>query len=146
MHKLSNEILLNLGIKIKKYAEGSESIAVPSPASAAPTLTDIPPDTYEFGDVDGFRKRLYEKLKKAIAEAPPITYGNYELRFENVDYSDPEIYSIEDEHKALITGRDLVRRLKGSVILRDVTTGKILDQRNMTLLRVPYVTRFGTFV
>jgi DNA-directed RNA polymerase beta subunit len=146
MHTLSDEILLNLGIKIKKYAEGGESLSVPSPVSASPTLADIPPDTYEFGDIDGFRKRLYEKLKKAVAEAPPIQYGNYELRFEDVDYSDPEIYSIEDEHKALITGRDLVRRLKGRVVLRDVTTGKILDQRNMTLLRVPYVTRFGTFV
>lgn len=111
-----------------------------------PTSGDIPPDTTSVGDIYALRKRILQKVKDAVASAPPLTYGNYELRIENVEYDDEDEVPISQQKQAIFAGKTIGKRLRGDVILRDLTTKRDLSRRRLTLANVPYLTEHGSFI
>lgn len=110
-----------------------------------PTVADIPPDTVSLDDVDQLRKRILDRTKQVFSELPPLRYGNYELRIENVDYDNFRPYGISDEMQAILNSRSLTTRLRGDIVLKDLQTGQE-QRKRITLLNVPYMTKQGTFI
>ena len=68
------------------------------------------------------------------------------MELHDVEYTDPEEYSIAEQKKALHEDKFVGRRLRGTVTLRDANTGDILDSKQMTLMKVPWLTDRGTFI
>lgn len=109
---------------------------------------DVPDgvDLYDFEDFATSRKLLYDDTKAALASQFPKEHNGVRMELSDLDYADPEDYSVADQKKALLNDEYLGRRLRGKVRLTDVTTGEVLDERTMTLMKVPYLTERGTFI
>lgn len=108
-----------------------------------------PPPGVELRDPDDFktlRTRIYDKSKDAIEKSFPQIYGGVRLELHNVAYHDPEEYSLKEEKSALAQDQFLGRRLRGTLKLFDHKTGDLIDEKNTTLMRVPYLSQRGTFI
>lgn len=108
-----------------------------------------PPPGVELRDPDDFktlRTRIYDRAKDAIVKSFPQVYGGVRLELDNVGYHDPEEYSLAEEKKALASDQFLGRRLRGTLRLFDHNTNELLDEKNTTLMKVPYLSQRGTFI
>ena len=109
---------------------------------------EAPPgvELYDLDDHASARKRIFDGVKKEFLSVFPQAYGGVRLSVDDVDYADPEEYSVKDQKDALLKDKFLARRLRGKLSLHDDKTGELLDSRDMTLMRVPYLTERGTFI
>lgn len=113
--------------------------AAPLKPAAAPAMRD-------FADSLGTRKLVYDNVLTAARGLEPVVNQRHTLKLIDVDYNDPEEYSIRDQKQAILGGKTLTRRLKGTWQLIDNTTGQVIDQRSQTVARVPFLTNRGTFI
>lgn len=109
---------------------------------------ELPDDIelYDLEDFDTHRKLIFEDSKTALEKQFPKEHNGVRMELKNVKYVDPEHYSIKDQKRALHEDKYLMRRLRGTVILKDAKTGEVLDEKDTTLMRVPYLTDRGTFI
>lgn len=113
----------------------------------ADILTEKPVSVYSMDDYATIRKTLFDNVKNAVARRFPLYNEKYTLALEDVDYDDPEDMDIDTQKQALLEGRSVTRRLRGSWTLRDANTDKVISKtKRMTLMRVPYMTDRGTFI
>lgn len=104
-------------------------------------------ELYDWEDYDTSRNLILNDVKDTMAKQFALKEHNgVQLSISDLEYVDPEHYSLSDQKKALHKDDFLARRLKGTVTLKDSNTGEILDQKNMTLMKVPYLTGRGTFI
>ena len=102
---------------------------------------------YDWEDFDTSRNLIQNDVKDTLAKQFALKEHNgVQLSITDLKYVDPEYYSISDQKKALHNDDFLARRLRGTVTLKDSNTGELLDQKEMTLLKVPYLTGRGTFI
>ena len=99
-----------------------------------------------FSDHAAWRSKIFGDVKSAVETSFPKTYGNIRLEVSDLDYQDPETYSLEDQKNALLNDKYLTRRLRGKLRLFDNTTDELLDEKEHTIMRVPYLTERGTFI
>jgi hypothetical protein len=113
-----------------------------------PDEIEMPPNVElrDFGDFDSARRDIYDRTKQALVESYPMTWGGVRVELEDVDYDGPEEYSLAEQKKALLEDKYLSRRLRGKVKMYDDKTGQLLDENQVSLMRVPYLTRRGTFI
>lgn len=97
-------------------------------------------------DFTSLRKNIYDRTLKEFSRVFPVSSGGMRLSVSDLAYKDPEDYSIDDELKAKLSDRFLSRRLEGTLNLEDEATGKVLENKRVTLMRVPYLTRRGTYI
>ena len=97
-------------------------------------------------DFDTLRNNIFESAKKRLLKSFPHSYNNMRLELNDVDYVDPENYSVEEQKDALLKDKFLSRRLRGTLRLVDETTNSVVEEKPMTLMRVPYLTNRGTFI
>ena len=102
--------------------------------------------TRAFDDAAAARKAIYDNVLTALASLPPLENDRYRLELADVRYVDPEERSLRERKEAILRGDDLVRRVKGTWVLRDARTGAVLQKRRGTIARVPHLTDDGTFV
>lgn len=103
-------------------------------------------DLYDFEDFDTTRQLVFEDAKNTLMKQFPKEHNGVRMELADVDYSDPDHYTLQDQKKALLNDEYLGRRLRGTVRLFDTRTGEMLDERKMTLMKVPYLTDRGTFI
>lgn len=111
--------------------------------------TDVVPHGVDLIDWDDFpkqRKMIFDGVKDSFGKQFPQSFNGVRLEVHDLDYKDPENYSMEDQKKALMENKFLHRRLRGTYRLYDEKTGDLLDQREATMMRVPYLTDRGTFI
>lgn len=102
---------------------------------------------YDWEDHDTSRNLILDDVKSTMEKQfQSKEHNGVKLNISNLRYVDKEHYSIQDQKKALHDDSFLGRRLKGVVTLTDSNTGEVLDQKDMTLLKVPYLTGRGTFI
>lgn len=110
-------------------------------------LTEKPTSVYRMDDYATIRKTLFDNVKNAVQERFPLYNDRYTISVENVEYDDPEIIDIDTQKQAILEGKSCTRRLRGSWVLRDAATDKVVSKtKRMTLMRVPYMTDRGTFI
>jgi len=98
-------------------------------------------------DVKTRRQLVFEGVLDAVRKKFPVSYKGVRMELgDDLEYVDPEHYSLEDQHRAKMRRETLARRLRGTVNLFDEGTGELLDSKKMTLMSVPWMTDRGTFL
>lgn len=141
MSNLSLPSLWNRGLRITPGGLGSFT-RISQPAEQEPDL-----GLEDFTRPDVLRKNVYDKALSAIQGVEPTTNSLHHLSLTNVRYVDPDKYSLADEKKALLEGRSLYRRIRGTWQLADAADpSKIISSKDITVARVPYVSHRGTII
>lgn len=110
-------------------------------------LTEKPDEMYDPLDFKAVRTALYNNSIKAVQTRFPLYNERYALEVTDLGYDDPEDFPLKVQKEAILEGKTLGRRLRGSWVLRDVNTNKVVQKtRRMTILRVPYLTERGTYI
>lgn len=113
----------------------------------ADTLTEKPDVIYRMDDYDTIRRLMFDNVKSAVQQRFPLMNDRYTLSVEDLDYDDPEDIDVDEQKRLLLEGKSSTRRLRGSWVLRDAATDKVVSRtRRMTLMRVPRMTPRGTFI
>lgn len=116
--------------------------APPKPQFTSPSMDQL----RSFSDVSSTRKAIYDSVLAAASAIQPISNEKHTLRLNGVRYIDPELYSNKQHKDAVLGGKTMGRRLKGTWELMDNITGQVIDARDQVLANVPYVTKYGTMV
>ena len=99
-------------------------------------------------DTDGRRDDIEQGVMKAMQTyVHGYEYGGTRLELSDLAYADKPRYTLAEQREALMKDATLARRLRGTVSLVDVESNKPLEVRkNVTLVRVPYLTQRGTMI
>lgn len=100
----------------------------------------------DFTDVPTTRQAIYDNVLKAFNDIGPLANSRHTLTISDPQYVDPDYHSLADQKDAILKGKSLYRRVKGTWTLTDNVTGKPLDQKSITLAQVPFLTNRGTFI
>lgn len=103
-------------------------------------------DLIDVDDMADRRGRFYKSAASAITKSFPKVYGGLRMEVGNVDYDGPEDWTPAEQKKALLTDGFLARKLRGDVSLFDDKTGELIEQKRVSLMRVPHLTERGTFI
>ena len=128
--------------------KGSAAMPLPSASIVKKPQMDIPgvdPEMRSFMDIDNTRKSIYDNVLSAAREMPEFSNNKYKLKLVNVDYADTDKPTIAERKRAILRGETLDRRLQGLWQLRD-HADNIVDERQVTMARIPKLTNGGTFV
>lgn len=98
-----------------------------------------------FTDIDKTRQSIYDSVLQAANEMPEFSNNKYKMRLVNAQYVDPDKPSIAERKKAILRQETLDRRLQGTWQLLD-HNDNIIDERKVTMARIPKLTNGGTFV
>lgn len=122
---------------------------VPSAATPPKPLPEIFPTGVTLRDPEDnetLRGNIFNTVKSEMARVFPQEFGGVRVEVKDVDYEGPERVTLKEQGKAIMENGYLARRLRGRIELYDTNTGELLDQKHMTLARVPYLTERGTFI
>jgi DNA-directed RNA polymerase beta subunit len=97
-------------------------------------------------DAPAVRRGIYERVQRAAAAIPPLTNQRHTLALTDVGYEGPLEFPKSAWKRAILGGRSLGARLRGTWTLSDNATGRVVDRRRTTVATVPYVTDHGTFI
>jgi len=116
-------------------------LTAPAPQMAPPAV-----EMRDVVDPDNTRSWIYNNVMNAAKSLEPVRNSRHTLRLSNPTWEGPEQFSRKERKRAILEGRTLSRRLRGTWQLLDNATGNVLDQRMMTVASVPVMTNAGTFV
>lgn len=97
-------------------------------------------------DFGTLRNQIYDSVKNSMSEVFPQSYGGLTMSLHELGYEGPDAVSMKEHKDAILKGGTLTRRLRGTIRLTDDATGKVIDERKQTLMRVPVMTDRGVFV
>ena len=119
--------------------------AAPAPAPL-PLLPKPQPEPMRgFADIDKTRQSIYDDVLAAARNMPEFSNNKYKLRLADVNYVDSDKPTIAERKKAILRSETLDRRLQGTWQLSD-HDGNLIDERKVTMARIPKLTNGGTFV
>ena len=117
-----------------------------SPATQGDGLRSLAePEMRDFTDIDATRSSIYDSVLKAAKEMPEFSNNKYKLKLVDVSYLDSDKPTIAERKKAILRSQTLDRRLQGVWQLRD-QADNIVDEKRVTMARIPKLTNGGTFV
>ena len=114
------------------------------PQSAGPVSPQ--PEFRDFGDPAALRKNIFDRALTSASHLEPIQNASHTLRLDNVSYAGPERFSKREHKRAILQGKSLHRKLRGTWSLIDNATQTPVATREATIANVPYLTDSGTFV
>ena len=103
----------------------------------------LPPHLRDFSDTATARNWLYEDTASALENKFPIEDDTHRLELHNVKI-EPKSYSLKQQKDALLNNRQLRVPVRGQWRLVDKESGVVLDEREDTVLQLPYLTERGT--
>jgi len=110
-------------------------------------ITGLPSGVREMGDIPATRKRIFDNTLAASQAFKPVSNPKYTMELADAAYEGPENYSKADEKRAILEGRSLGRRLRGTWRMRtNDPEQRVVDEKRVTLGNVPYMTPRGTFI
>lgn len=100
----------------------------------------------DFDDFSTLRTNIFDGVKKAMIKAFPVNYGPVRMELHDVDYDNLDPVPIHAQKKTILENKYLTKKLRGTVKLFDNATDQLLEEKRLSLLRVPYLTSRGTFL
>lgn len=92
------------------------------------------------------RERIRTKIIEGLNESFPVTARNKSIEVTDVTFK-PQDFSSGDQKNAILRGDSLFETVKGTVRIKDVKSGQVLDEaKNFTLARVPWFTPRHTLI
>jgi len=122
--------------------QADELPPIAPPAFVEPDETTLA----EFGNPAQTRRGIYANVLDAAQKLKPLSNNRYSLQLADVHYADPEERTPAEEKKAVLTNGTLDRRLRGTWRLINAADNQVVEQRKMTIARVPHMTQRGTFI
>lgn len=101
---------------------------------------------YDFEDYGEHRKLIFDDVMKTMQNQFPREHNGVRMDLTNLEYADPDNFSIAEQKKAIHDDGYLKRRLRGTLTLTNSKTGEVLDSKTMTLMNVPWLSNRGTFI
>ena len=98
-----------------------------------------------FYDTGRLRQAVLDNVVKAFQEKGPIEGRRYALHLSGVSAAKRK-FTLADQKRALLNDQDLTVPVRGMAKLIDKSSGKVLDQKKLTLAHVPYITPRGTAI
>lgn len=109
-------------------------------------MADLPDYLREFDDTAKTRQLIYDGCLEAVKNRFPVEDDNYRLELTDVHYDGPMDYSLEQQKQALLKSKNLRTPIKGKWRLIHKPSNTVLDEREDTVLQVPYYTNRGTVI
>lgn len=100
----------------------------------------------DFDDFSTLRGDIFNNVKTAMTKAFPLNYGAVRLELHDVDYDNIDDVPISEQKKHLLENKYITKKLRGTVKLFDNDTNQMLEEKRLSLMRVPYLTNRGTFI
>lgn len=100
----------------------------------------------DFDDFTTLRSQIFNGVKNAMAKSFPVKYGNVRLELHDVDYDNLDDVPISEQKKNLLENKYITKKLRGTLKLFDNTTDELLEEKRLSLMKVPYLTNRGTFI
>ena len=108
--------------------------------SDTPTLTPI------LIDAPALRDRIHTRVVNEMHSIFPVDLKTRTLEVKDITVHKKD-FGPEEQKKALMTGNSLNETIKGTLILKDKTTGKVIDEaKNFVLTHIPYFTERHTVI
>jgi DNA-directed RNA polymerase beta subunit len=130
--------------------QGQQSVLGAGTHAPVPEIGPAPPpnpaDHRDFVDPLQTRKLIYNRVLDQMTKIGKLANARHTLELVEPRYVDPDEIDLETQKKAILTGKSLHRRIRGTWRLTDNATGNTLDEREMTIANVPHLTPRGTFV
>ena len=113
----------------------------------ADILDQKPRKVYRMDDYSTMRSLIYQNVLQAVKQRFPLYNNKYLLDVQDLDYQTPQTNDYKAQKQAILNGKSLGRKLKGSFVLKDATTQKVISKgKRQTILTVPHMTDRGTFI
>jgi DNA-directed RNA polymerase beta subunit/intein/homing endonuclease len=116
---------------------------MPNPGFNEPAL---PPGLRAFDDAPTVRKAIYDGVLESLGKRFPVADGKHRLELANLRYASPQDFPLSAQKKAIMANRNLATQLVGKWRLVDEVTGGVLDEKEDTVMHVPYYTDRGTVI
>jgi len=100
----------------------------------------------DFDDFNMLRGQIFNGVKNSLTSAFPVNYGNVRLELHDVDYDELDDVPISQQKKMLLEDKYITKKLRGTIKLFDTTNDQLLEEKRLSLMRVPYLTGRGTFI
>lgn len=100
----------------------------------------------DWDDIPARRQAIFDSVLTSFGKQFPQRYGGVRMEVSDLHFDGPDSFSLADQKRALLSNRYLHRKLKGVVRLMDDKTGEQIEERPMTLMKVPVLTDRGTFI
>jgi len=126
---------------VAAYVKG---VADSRPRDAAPPVAEA--DLVDFLDYRHRRQALLDRVRHVVETLPPTRNDRYTLSISDVKYRNRKPPTMQDHRAAIIGGRTLSMPIVGTYELRDNATGKVVNKVRRTIVNVPWMTDYGTFV
>lgn len=92
------------------------------------------------------RQAVFDFVKTSVQKRFPIEDDKFRIELHDVKYEGPTHFSLEQQKQAILHNRKLGCNLAGTWRLIDKASGKVLDERRDSVIRVPYYTNRGTII
>lgn len=135
-----------------KSAQSAQYAQLANPKKPAnPFVVDDEPDPKMpegrlLTDGRATRKAILDTVREAVAKRFPIENDNYRIELADVKYEGPTNYTLAQQKQAILSDRKLGCNLFGTWRLVDKKSGKVLDEKRDSVMRVPYYTNRGTII
>lgn len=101
----------------------------------------------DFNDTDTTRSEIFRRVQESLHSKFPLENDKIKIELLNSEYDKNKLkHSLEDYQNAILKGGRLSTPLRGTVRLTDKLTNTALDEKNIVLANVPYLTSDGTYV
>lgn len=124
----------------------ADVIQPPKPKGLALTPRQLPVNRRRIGDPLEIRRLIYDNVLQQASNIEPVKNARYTLSLHDLHYADPEEFPLKEQKEAILGGKTLYRRLKGTWRLSNTNTGEPVDEKRMTIAQVPHMNDRGTFI
>ncbi len=100
----------------------------------------------DFNDFTALRDDTFNTVAAGFEKRFPQEYGKYRIELNKVHYPESKDFDIKKQKDSLMKNQFLGRRLRGTFSLYNKESGDLLEEKDVTLMRVPYVTDRGTVI
>jgi DNA-directed RNA polymerase beta subunit len=106
------------------------------------------PEGVELSDPEDYayqRNAIYG-VKDTLESVFPKSYGGVTVSLSDTHWGDPDNADWKQIRDASLKNGSLYRRLRGTLTMTEDATGKKLDEKKMTLMKVPILTDLGVYI
>lgn len=100
----------------------------------------------DFDDFTTLRNQIFDGVKNSMIKSFPVNYGSVRMELHDVDYDDRDDVPISEQKKNLLENKYITKKLRGTIKLFDTTNDQLLEEKRISLMKVPYLTNRGTFI
>lgn len=100
----------------------------------------------DFDDFTTLRNQIFDGVKNSMIKSFPVNYGSVRMELHDVDYDDRDDVPVSEQKKNLLENKYITKKLRGTLKLFDNTNDQMLEEKRISLMKVPYLTNRGTFI